>query len=245
MIFNKKLNINLRIKKGYISKLVVFLMEEISTNTGLGFEAIGWYVALIDNYKDSPEKWNINYVKGSDTFEVIVGSCAVLQDENYVYTFGVKEPSTHETYLLRFEKDALINGELSKIEWWTNNQWTRNVTKEPKKSALFKGQTEFSVHYDQKLEQFIQIQAYGFEQSAIGYRLADQLYGPWSKLKLLYTPAIQDTNEFVYSANAHPEYKSDGLIVTYNINHIDFEKLFNNEDIYFPKVIEENWGEER
>lgn len=222
-------------------KLVVFLIEETSTNIGIGFEAIGWYVAIIDNYKDSPEKWIINYFKGSDTFGVIVGSSAVLQDESYVYVFGVKEPSTHETYLLRFEKGELINGDLSKIEWWTNNKWVCNVQKEPKSSSLFIGQTEFSVHYDQKLEKFIQIQTYGFGKASIGYRLADQLYGPWSEPILFYTPFLKEDKEFVYTANAHPEYKSDGLIVTYNINNGDFGRLINNEDIYFPKFIKINW----
>jgi hypothetical protein len=226
-------------------KLMVFLIEETSTNTGIGFEAIGWYVAIIDNPEDSPEKWIVNYFKGSETFGVIVGSSAVLQDENYVYAFGVKEPSTHETYLLRFEKGELINGDLSNIEWWANNKWTNNVQKEPISSSLFIGQTEFSVHYDQKLKKFIHIQTYGFGKASIGYRLADQLYGPWSEPILFYTPFLTEDKEFVYTANAHPEYKSNGLIVTYNINNGDFGRLVSNENIYFPKIIEVDWGKNK
>ncbi len=221
-------------------KLVIFLIEETSTGSGIGFEAIGWYVAIIDNPKDSPEKWIIKYVKGSETFGVIVGSSAVLQDENYVYAFGVKEPSTHETYLLRFEKGELINGGLSNIEWWINNKWANNVQKEPKPSSLFIGQTEFSVHYDQKLEKFIQVQTYGLGKASIGYRLADQLSGPWSEPVLFYTPSLKDNKEFVYTANTHPELESDGLIITYNINNGDFGKLISNEEIYFPKIIKLN-----
>ncbi|MBK7869627.1 MAG: DUF4185 domain-containing protein [Saprospiraceae bacterium] len=219
------------------NKLVIFLIEEASTDSGIGFEAIGWYVAIIENPTDSPDKWIINYYKGSKTFGVIIGSSAVLQDKNYVYAFGVKEPSTHETYLLRFNKRKLIKGDLSNLEWWVKNAWTDNVYEEPKSSSLFMGQTEFSVHYDQNLKKYIQIQTYGFGNASIGYKLADKLYGPWSEPVLFYTPALKEDKEFVYTANAHPEYKSDELIITYNINNGDFIRLINNEEIYFPKII--------
>ncbi len=227
-----------------MGKLVVFLIEETATNTGFGFEAIGWYAAIIDNPEESPEKWIVNYYKGSETFGVIVGSSAVLQDENFVYAFGVKEPSTHETYLLRFEKEELIEGELSNMEWWINNKWINHVQKEPVSASLFTGQTEFSVHYDQKRKKFIQIQTYGFGKASIGYRFADQLYGPWSEPVLFYTPFLKEDKEFVYTANAHPELSSDGLIVTYNINNLDYRRLISNEEIYFPKIIEVYWGKD-
>ena len=134
-----------------MDKLVIFLFEETSTNTVIGFEAVGWYVAIIDNPSDNPDKWIINYFKGSVTFGVIVGSSAVLQDKNYVYAFGVKEPATQETYLLRMDKTKLINGNLQNIEWWVNNAWTDKVFEEPKSSSFFNSQTEFSVHYSNEL----------------------------------------------------------------------------------------------
>lgn len=218
-------------------KLVIFLMEETSTSSGLGFEAMGWYVAVIDNPAESPDEWIINYYKGPNTFGVIVGSSAVLQDENFVYAFGTKEPATHETYLLRLNKRKLVNGDLSNLEWWVEDSWTNNVYEEPESSSLFIGQTEFSVHYDQNLKKYIQIQTYGFGNASIGYRVADQLHGPWSEPVIVYAPSLKEDNDYVYTANAHPEYASDGLLVTYNINNFDFARLLRNEEIYFPKII--------
>ncbi|MFB6320451.1 DUF4185 domain-containing protein [Saccharicrinis sp. FJH54] len=218
-------------------KLVVFLMEETATHTGIGFEAIGWYLAIINNPEETPDKWIINYYKGPDTFGVIIGSSAVLKDDAFVYVFGVKEPATHETYLLRIAADNLVNGNLKNLEWWVNSIWTSNITTAPISSSLFTGQTEFSVHFDQNINKFVQVQTYGMGQASIGYRLADKLYGPWSKPVLFYTPALKNNSDFVYTANAHPEFLTDGLIVTYNINSGDLNRLIHHEEIYFPKII--------
>ena len=218
-------------------KLVVFLFEEKSTTEGLGFETVGWYVAIIENPIDTPELWKIKYIKGPETFGVIVGSSAVLKDSNFVYAFGVKEPGTHETYLLRFEKNQLSKGDLVGMEWWTNNTWSKNVSEEPKSSILFSGQTEFSVHFDNQLRKYIQIQTVGFGHSSLGYRVADQLQGPWSEQVIFYKPQFKHQKEFAYTARAHPELKSDGLLITYNVNNFDFNQLVNDETIYFPKTV--------
>ena len=218
-------------------KLVIFLFEEKSTSEGFGFESVGWTVAIIDNPNDDPAKWKMKYVKGPENFGVIVGSSAVLKDSNYVYAFGVKEPGTHETYLLRFEMEKLAQGDLKGMECWVENAWTKKVYHEPIQAALFSGQTEFSVHFEPKLGKFIQIQTYGFGKSSIGYRLAEQLQGPWSDSVIFYTPKLNHDKEFNYTANAHPELKSTGILITYNINNFDFEQLVKDESIYFPKLI--------
>lgn len=225
-------------------KLVIFLFEEKETHTGIGFEAVGWHIAIIDNPNEMPNRWDIKYVKGPDTYGVIVGSSAVLKDSTYVYAYGVQEPGTHEVYLLRMEIDRLILGDLDNPEWWVDNRWTKDVSEEPKSSVLFTGQTEFSVHFDSVLNKYIQIQTYGFGAASVGYRLADQLQGPWSEPVIIYTPVLNDPGDFVYSANAHPELVSDGIIISYNINTSDFRNLLNNEDIYFPKLIKLKFKQE-
>ena len=220
-------------------KLVIFLFEEKSTSEGLGFESVGWTLAIIDNPNDNPDDWNIKYIKGPETFGVIVGSSAVLKDNDYVYAFGVKEPGTHETYLLRFGKNEISNGNLSGMEWCAENKWTKNITEEPKSTKLFDGQTEFSVHFDKKIGKYIEVQTFGFGHSSIGYRLADHLQGPWSESVIFYTPELNE-NEFNYSANAHPELISDGIVITYNVNNFDFGELVKNENIYFPRLLKLN-----
>ncbi len=218
-------------------KLIVLLFEEKNTNTGIGFEAIAWYIAIIDNPLDDPRDWTIKYIKGSDTFGVILGSSAVLKDKDFMYAYGVTEPSSHEVYLLRFPIDEIIEGDISGLEWWNEQQWMKRVERSPIPSPLFFGQTEFSVHYQENLNQYIQIQTYGFGAASIGYRLADQPEGPWSEPVIFYKPQLESKEDFVYSANAHPEISNGDILVTYNVNTGNFKELITNERIYFPKII--------
>lgn len=219
------------------NKLIVFLFEEQSTDIGLGFKAVGWYLVIVNNPSDNPLHWNMEYIKGPGPFNIIVGSSAVLTDNCYIYAYGEKESATHEVYLLRFEIDQLLNGNFAEASWWVNDRWVTGLEKEPLHAPLFEGQTEFSVHYQPALDQYIQIQTYGFGHASIGYRLADQPEGPWSAPVIFYKPSLEDQQEFVYSANAHPELITEGILITYNINNFDFGKLVHNEDIYFPKFI--------
>lgn len=218
-------------------KLIIFLFEEKSTHTGIGFEAIGWYIALIDNPFESPLNWNIKYIKGSDTFGVIVGSSAILKDKEFIYAYGVTEPSSHEVYLLRFPIDKISEGDISGLEWWNEDSWTTRKEKNPVLSPLFIGQTEFSVHYQENIHHYVQIQTYGFGAASIGYRLAERPEGPWSQPVIFYQTQLKSPKGFVYSANAHPEITNDGILVTYNINNGNFNELMKNENIYFPKFI--------
>lgn len=218
-------------------KLVIFLFEEEKSSEGLGFKSVGWSLVIVDNPNDEPNRWKMNYVKGPDTFGVIVGSSAVLKDSNYLFVYGVKEPGEHDVYLLRFEIDRVLTGDLSGMEWWINDSWKKNLRDEPKSAALFAGQTEFSVHYHKDLKKYIQVQTYGFGSSPVCFRLADKMQGPWSEPVLFYQPKLKHDKEFVYTANAHPEMDSEYLYITYNINNFDFETLIGNEEIYFPKIL--------
>lgn len=218
-------------------KLIIFLFEEKSIEADPGFEAIGWYIAMVDNPFENPLHWKIRYVKGPDTFGVIVGSSAVLKDKDYIYAYGVTEPSSHEVYLLRLPINKIGEDDIAEIEWWNKGNWTTRKEKLLAPSPLFIGQTEFSVHFQEDIQQYVQIQTYGWRDASLGYRLAQRPEGPWSDPVIFYKPHLYNKGDFVYSANAHPEITADGILVTYNVNNGDFNELIQNENIYFPKLI--------
>ncbi len=217
-------------------QLVVFLIEEQSTDEGFGFEAVGWYIALISNPNDSPLDWSITYIKGADTGSLIVGSSAVFVAGDYIYAYAVSEPKTHEVYLARMPITDIIHADTSMIEWWNNQTWVQSLVDDT--APLFIGQTEFSVHFDATLNQYIQIQTYGFGAASLGYRKANNPQGPWSQPIMFYHPKVKGHNLMIYSANAHPEFNTeDGILVTYNINNNDFDQLHLDQSIYFPRTL--------
>ena len=220
------------------SVLAIFLFEEKKSRKGLGFQAVGWQLAIIDNPTADPQDWNITYYKGPDRYKVLAGSSAILINGPDVLAYAVGYYNNNQdVYLLRYSKEMILRGELSEPAWYVNGKWINNPQKLPCNIALFQGQTEFSVHFQRDINKYIQIQTVGFGQCPLGYRMADSPWGPWSELVSFYMPEFSDLEEFNYSANAHPELVSDGIIVTYNVNNFNFGKLVNNEEIYFPKII--------
>lgn len=219
-------------------RLLIFLIRERNVKSGLGFEAIDWFAVLISNPDDDPVNWKMKYIKGTKTFGTIAGSAAVLKDKNYLYAFGAVEPATHEVYVLRWKLGDAYAGNLASPEWWINGRWTTRKTKLPLPEPLFIGSTEYSVHYDNSLKKFIQLQAFGFGEGKIGMRIADKITGPWTAPYFIYKPTYPGVKKpFMYSAKAHPELAGEGIYITYNINSFDLKELTENKNIYFPQFV--------
>lgn len=104
-------------------RLIIFLMNIHKTDSGLGFEASDWSAVLIENPKEDPTKWKLKFVLGKNPFKTIAGSAAVLKDDDYLYAYGVVEPSTHEVHLMRWSLDDAYSGNLNDPEYWSSNKW--------------------------------------------------------------------------------------------------------------------------
>jgi len=220
-------------------KLILFLTKMKGVKTGLGFEAVTWVAVLVANPQEEPSHWKMKYLKGVESFGTIVGSAAVLKDEEYLYAYSVLEPGTYEAYLLRWKIENACDGNLTSLQWWFNGQWEERKTKDPVPAPLFIGGTEYSVHWDPLLKKYLQLESHGFGAGSIRLRMADSLQGPWSEPRLFYKPDYTGvTKPFMYAAKAHPELKSEGLVITYNVNSFDFGELVENQEIYFPKFLE-------
>lgn len=219
-------------------QLIIFLLKERKVDSGLGFEAVGWEAVLVSNPQDHPLHWKMTYLEVPETFGTIVGSAAVLKDDQFIYAFGSVEPATHDVYLIRWKITDVYKGHLKNPQWWFGNEWKARKKKNDVPETLFTGATEYSVHYDSSLRKFIQVQAFGFGKADIGIRMADKIEGKWSTPYMIYTPDYSGIkNPLMYSARAHPEVKEDGLIVTYNINSLDLSELLDNKSIYFPRIV--------
>jgi hypothetical protein len=225
--------------------LLLFLMKERQASSGLfGFVAGGWSAVLVENPGDEPSAWRMRQLDcPQNNFGVIVGSGGVLRDGGYVYAFGSREPAVHDIFLVRWTAAAAEQGDLQAPEWWdaAKSAWVAQRDLPPKPQPVFtNGATEFSVHYDARLRQFIEIQSDGFAASHIAVRSAPALTGPWSALQDFYRPSENDIpGVFSYAAKAHPELQdgSGALILTYATNSIDLSTQVENAGLYYPRVL--------
>lgn len=219
-------------------RLIIFLIRERSSKTGLGFEAVGWAAVMVFNPREMPGRWKMKYLRVPETFGTIAGSAAVLKDNHYIYAFGAVEPDSHEVYLLRWRTEDVYAGKLKNPQWWFTGKWGQRKFREKIPESLFTGATEYSVHYDSALRKYVQVQSIGFGKAAIALRMADSIQGKWSDPRILYTPDYSENSQpLMYAARAHPELRGNGLYITYNLNSLDWRELIANRKIYYPRFI--------
>lgn len=76
-----------------------------------------------------------------------------------------------------------------------------------------------------------------FNSGEIYTFIADSPTGPWRNKKLIFRTLEQDIpNLFTYNAMAHPQFEKDGkILVSYNVNSLEFSNLFNDVSTYRPR----------
>ncbi|HOC89164.1 MAG TPA: DUF4185 domain-containing protein, partial [bacterium] len=76
--------------------------------------------------------------------------------------------------------------------------------------------------------------------SSVAVRLGDSPVGPFEMYREIYrAPEVEiSDNVFIYNAKAHPSLSDpDSLLITYNVNTLDFGENLRIADIYHPRFI--------
>lgn len=224
-------------------KLLLFLMGVYSSEKGLGFEVKDWTPLLILNPDDDPDKWELKSLEAkSNNLQIIVGSGGVLQWENFVYAFSAQElESKHDIYLVRWSIKNIMEGQLDLMQWWAGDQlgWIDQIDDINCAIPVFsKGQTEFTVHYDEKESVFVEIQTVGFGSATIVRRTATSITGPWSDPETIFSPAQnQFPNIMIYQGKAHPYLLGANPVVTYCTNSFEFADHLKENWLYYPRFV--------
>ena len=227
-------------------KLLIFLMKIAPSSGPLGFQAVGWDAVLIDNPAEDPSRWHLrDLVTPKNALGVVVGSGAVLREGpppprggggDFIYAYGTQESPQHDVYLVRWSVAEICQGDLSRPQWWDGAGWTGQA-----KALWTQGQTEFTVHRDERLGRFIEIQTEGFGDAQLVYREAPTPSGPWSQpISFFHPPDGSDPELFVYAGKCHPQLKGADWIVTYVSNSFHWARLLADPHIYFPRFLRVN-----
>lgn len=223
-------------------RLYVFLARVTATpGQGLGFEADGWRLVIVDNPTAAPADWRQQRITPPDTDGLVVGQ-AIVRDGASVLALAEREPGDHAGYLARFDLADLAAGDLSRIKWWDGTGWSAD--RAAARVVIEDAGPESSIHYDALHDRFIHIRSDGFGASDIAFATAPAATGPWSAHQRFFHPPESDRPKpFVYAAKAHPELRGPDagdhpLVVTYVSNTFDsFASLIADTTIYYPRFV--------
>lgn len=154
----------------------------------------------------------------------------------YVYVYGL-ESQPFQKHLLAARVTASHFLEFDEWRFWDGNDWVA----EAKKAVRLTGRlsSEFSITPMAHGRFILVFQMDGMGKD-VAVRFADSPIGPWGELKRIYhCPETEiDDKIFAYNAKAHTHLSKPGeLLISYNVNTMDFGDLFRHADRYRPRFI--------
>lgn len=208
-------------------KLFIFLTATRATSEGISFEHTGLRAVSISHPERAPSEWELKWLDAPDNAFGLLVSGSVIRMEGYVYAFSVQEPD-HTVHLVRWPMSEVMNDDLSQPRWWSGEEegWIVQQELLEKPAPLFaEGQNEFTVHYEPRLNRFLEIQTVGFGRADLGFRLADSPTGPWTPIERFHRPEEWGMSEIlIYAAKAHPHLTGADLVLTYATNTLPFAR---------------------
>ncbi len=223
-------------------RLVLFMSRIVSTNTGLGFESVGWTAFLVENPDAEPPAWRVRPLETpTNPLGINVGFAAVSRLGEYVYAFGSPNPiKSHPIYAARWPAEDVRRGDLTRPEWWAGDlaSWVPDSSDAPRWPLFEQGQSELSIHRDPATGQFLAVHTQGFGAADVMVRSAPTLNGPWTAPRMLYRPPEYYLPDImIYAAKAHPELSGADLVLTYATNSFDFGRMAADSLIYYPRFV--------
>lgn len=216
--------------------LLLFFRRVAASDEGLGFRTVGSEARLVENPDDPPPAWRIRPLAlPSHSSGARLGSGALLVDGPYLHAYAPVEPGVHDLYLARWPRVSAARGDLSVVEWRTDDGWSASADEAT--VVVADSQTELSVHRTED-GRYLLVEVDGFGAASVVYRTAPTPWGPWSDRAVLFRPPERGRNGvLIYSAKAHPELRGGRLVVTYCTNHLDFWTMAADLSLYFPRFV--------
>jgi hypothetical protein len=221
------------------SRLVLFLLEERRTPSGLGFEAVGTKVVFATALDRDPAAWT--FTEGNlPAFPVpLAFGAAVARRGPYVYAFATRERGDHSVSLARFDASALDAGDASSPLFLVGGAWRALGASAP--DVVFPGDarddppTELSVQPTTD-GAWIAVHSVGFGAAPIAVRTAPAIEGPWSRACEVFAPPPGLEGTLVYAAKAHPELTGGSLVLTYATNGPE-ARVAADPSLYVPRFV--------
>jgi len=216
--------------------LTIFLYALVhDPDSALGFRYDGWTALRVDDPAGDPAGWQLRTLEVSDTSPIAMVGTSVHADAEHVYAYGVREPGDHAVFLLRWRRSAFLAGSLGDPRVWggASRGWIRG----PPQPVLPTGQTEFSI-IERPSGGHVLAEALGFGASTVALRFGGAPQGPFGEPVEVHRPSEYEREQIlIYGVRAHPEQAGGDLVLTYNVNNLDADRLLDDLSIYFPRFV--------
>lgn len=154
---------------------------------------------------------------------------AIMEDETYTYVYGVlSNDAGKKLYVARTNADLTTTW-----EYFTGTTWSADPAAA---NSIFNDVSEqFSVFKDGSVYYLLtQHNLFGKE---IYLYTATSPEGVFAEKRVVYCTPETGGNIFTYNAFAHPHIYQDSLLVSYNINSLDYTDLLKSADNYRPYFV--------
>ena len=218
----------------YDDRLYVFLYTWKNNENGgaFGFDFVRTDQAVFD--LPSLSLQSIHTVKDDDR---VIWGISVMKEGPYLYIYG-SEDRPFESKRLHLARVPLANLEAD-WSYWTQNGWSTEEDSYPLLEGI---SNQFSVFKHQH-NYYLIVQGDSFSEKIYRYK-ATKPQGPFTDPLVLYETPDHGGETWTYNACAHPEFMQEdsSLLISYNVNSMNFSELFENADYYRPYFVwVRNW----
>ncbi len=164
-----------------------------------------------------------------------LGAPDCLQPDGFVYVYGIREDWLNKKVLVsRVPRDQFEDFTQWRI--WDGSTWGTDIGQ----AAIVADRTSTEMSVTQLPDgRFLMVFMLDTIGGVVAIRIAPRPEGPWNPYQVVYTcPPPAGRPVFYYHCKAHPHLSdSRGLLLSVNVNSMDFWAHFSNADIYRPRFL--------
>ncbi len=158
--------------------------------------------------------------------------------DGFIYIYGLEEvPYDKYSLVARVPEEQFTD--LDQWRFFDGQQWVADFTQAARLTNRVSSEMSVTPLPNNR---YIMIFTVDTITRTIGFRIGLSPRGPWSITHPIYTSTVPDdfpdADAWCYNAKAHPSLSEPGeLLISYNVNCLDFWDHFTYADIYRPRFI--------
>src|SRR5712671_2964044 len=229
----------------YLSLLAVRNKPGAPSDLANGFEIVGTKLAVIQDVRGAPEKWQVAIQDLTDS-ALWPGVSMVPAGKHVIWYTQV---STGEARgfmtVMRVQQNMMATPSGNWEYLNKNNQWIPGLAGSDAMHVIEQPISEMSVRYHPSIKKWLALSTGPeFPSQGAVVRSADFPVGPWSNAQAIYAfPEMSrhnpeyDKDTFCYAVKEHTEFAESKIVLTYASNSMIVAKAIVSMNIYRPRVV--------